>query len=446
MAVHIAQREMEKMRSYKYAELGLMYNHNDSSAPQHSSNPKHPNNRVRSSDGYFIVNPSGSASTCCEEMVARDQGGPGGAVDPGFTGGVAGEAFTVGEGGSAVSGRIFRYVSWRDENCAALICDGHRNTKRLSVAVTLNPVGSPPLGPLNPVWETSIASDPNEGPTASNDPPPPPPPPPSTSAQNFYLYDKLCASSDSGNGYSAPTASHATYDTASDVAVCENVDPDKRPNLMGPVAPNYADPPVPPFKYSTDVGPSTDYQAGLAMKRPDTGSGCPSAMYPTADATNTAAPTRPNKWSMHAWATKKFTQDFQLSGRVFLSVWTTSVGSQAGTGRFCATLVARRDVGGTASDTYLGSMSREYSPWPSTKNEPGKSCGTPDFPCGRQLSFSTTITASSVPADSRLVLVLSLLSTSEKDIVWLFDDPRYRSLLEVETSTPCGPSGPCSTS
>jgi prepilin-type N-terminal cleavage/methylation domain-containing protein len=444
LAVHVAQREMEALRSLKYSELGLKYNKNDANAPHYSSNPNSPNNRLRASDDRFIVNPSGDATTCCEEMVTLDQGGSNGKVDPGGTGASPGEAFTVGSGNSAVSGRIYRYVSWRDENCAATLCDGTRNTKRLSVAVILNPVGSPPIGPKKAVWETSIASDPNEGPAASTDPPPPAPPPPATSAQNFYLYDKVCDPNDSNNGYTAPTGDHATYDTASDVALCENVTASRRPNLMGPVAPNYANPPTPPFKYSNDVGPAADYPAGLAMKRPDTGSACPTASYPTADTTNSTPPTRPNRWSMHTWATKKFTQPFQLNGRVFLSVWTTSVGSLAGAGRFCATLVDRRNVGGAPNDIVLGSMSREYNPWPTTKNEPGKSCGTPDFPCGRQLSFSTTISSTSVRADSRLVLIVSLLSTTEKDIVWLYDDPRYRSLLEVETSTPCAASGnPC---
>jgi prepilin-type N-terminal cleavage/methylation domain-containing protein len=446
LAVHMAQREMEALRTLKYSELGLKAT-SAGAAPQHSNDPKSPNYRVRSSDGAFTVDPS-AGSSCCEEMViATASNNPNGKVDQGGTAADPGEPFTVGQGTGAVSGRIYRYVSWRDENCAATFCDGTRNTKRLSVAVTLNPVGTPPIGPLKPVWETSIATDPNEGPTASTDPPPPAPPPPATSAQNFYLYNKVCDPSDANNGYTAPSSSHATYDTASDVAVCENVTASRRPNLMGPVAPNYANPPVPPFKFSSDVGPATDYPAGLAMKRPDTGSGCPASSYPVADATNSTPPTRPNQWSMHAWATKKFTQAFQLNGRVFLSVWTTSVGSLAGAGRFCATLVDRKNVGGVPNDIVLGHMNREYNPWPTTKIEPGVSCGTPDFPCGRQLSFSTTISANSVRADSRLVVVLSLLTTSEKDIVWLYDDPRYRSLLEVETSTPCAASGdPCSTS
>jgi prepilin-type N-terminal cleavage/methylation domain-containing protein len=438
VAVHVAQREMEAMRSLKYSELGLDVP--ESSAPQHSSDPTHPNYRVRSGDGYFIVDPS--ASACCEEMVTNDSGqqAEGGKVK---SGGANGEEFIVGEGSSAVTGRIFRYVSWRDEVCAPLICNGTRNTKRLIVAVKLNPVGTPPVGPTKPVWEMSIASDPNEGPTSSTNPPPPAPPPPATSAQNFYLYDKRCDSNDANNGYSAPSGSHDTYDTASDVALCENTTATQRPNLMGPVAPNYSNPPVPPYKYSNDVGPPTGYPAGLAMLK--TGTGCPTpATYPAADASDSTKAN--NKWSKHAWSTKKFTQAFQLSGRIFLSVWTTSVGSSAGAGRFCATLVDRKNAG-TPQDIVLGSMSREYTPWPTTKIDPGRDCGAADFPCGRQLSFSTTITPTSVRADSRLVLVLTVLSTSEKDIVWLFDDPRYRSLLEVETSTPCTASGnPCSTS
>jgi prepilin-type N-terminal cleavage/methylation domain-containing protein len=441
IAVHVAQKEMEAMRTLKYSELGL--NVTSSAGPQYSSDPKSPNNRIRASDGYFMVDPSGSSSTCCEEMVTRSNSdATGGVVDPGGTQSSPGEPFSVGSGSSAVSGKIYRYVTWRDENCAVGICNGTHNTKRLIVAVTLNPTGSPPVGPLKPVWEMSIASDPNEGPTNSTNPPPPAPPPPATSAQNFYLYDKVCDPSDTNNGYSAPSGSHATYDSASDGALCENATASRRPNLMGPAAPTYSNPPIPPYKYSNDVGPASGYPAGLAMLK--TGTGCPSSSYPTADASD--ATKANNKWSKHAWSTRKFTQPFQLSGSVFLSVWTTSVGSTSGAGRFCATLIDRKN-GGAPQDIVLGSMSREYSPWPTTKVDPGRDCGTSDFPCGRQLSFSMTLTPAAVRADSRLVLVLTTLSTSEKDIVWLFDDPRYRSLLEIETSTPCTASGnPCPTS
>jgi prepilin-type N-terminal cleavage/methylation domain-containing protein len=453
LAVHVAQREMEAMRSLKYSELGL--NVTSSGAPQHSNDPDNPNYRVRASDGYFTVNQAGSASTCCEEMVTRSSSdATGGVVKPGGTQADPGEPFTVGEGSGAVTGRIYRYVSWRDENCAILLCDGTHNTKRLIVAVKLDSVGTPPIGPLKPVWATSIASDPNTLPAGSSNPTPTPPPPPATSAQNFYLYEKSCRANDANNAYAAPTASHVTHNTTSDVAACSDTNDwdadgdtdsnderlDRRPALMGPSAPTFTGS-NPPFKFSTDVGPATDYPGGLAMLAKG-GSGCPAVSYPLL---NSDITTGPSRYSMHAWSTKAFPQGFTLSGRVFLSLWATSVGTTLGTGRFCATLVDRKMNGAVPDDVVLGSMSREYYPWPTTKQEPGENCGDPDFPCGRQLSFSTTIAGASVRTGGRLMLIVTALSTSQKDLVLLYDDPRYRSFLEVETSTPCNATGvPCS--
>jgi prepilin-type N-terminal cleavage/methylation domain-containing protein len=447
IAVHQAQREMEKLRALKYSELGLNVNSNGLGVPQYSSDPNSPNNRVRASDGAFIVTPSDpNQTTCCEEMVTQDHGGNDqGKVKPGLApDNTPGEPFTVGQGTSAVTGRIFRYVSWRDEKCAVLVCDGTRNTKRLIIAVTLTPIGNPALGPFKPVWETSIASDPNEGPTTSGNPNPPPPPAPATSAQNFYLYDKRCRETDPQNTYSEPAGPHVTDNTAADSGACLDTagvgDADKRPSLMGPVPPTYAGtPPVPPYKYTDIPGEFS----GLALLKK--GTGCPSSSYPAADAGDDTKAN--NKKSMHAWATRSFTQPFQLAGRVFMSLWTTSINSSAGTGRFCATLVDRKIVGGVANDIVLGSTSQSYFPWPTTKNEPGRSCGTTDFPCGRQLSFSTNITSTTVRQGGRLMLVLKALDTSDKDIVVLYDDPRYRTLLEVETTTPCNGTGnPCSNS
>jgi hypothetical protein len=123
------------------------------------------------------------------------------------------------------------------------------------------------------------------------------------------------------------------------------------------------------------------------------------------------------------------------------------VGSLSGAGRICATLVDRLYSNGAANDVVLGSATYETAPWPTTKNEPGKSCGTSDFPCGAQRTFSFTVTGSKVRAGGRLMLILTVLGSSDKDLVFLYDDPRYRSFVEVETSTPCKDDGtPCSTS
>ena len=52
--------------------------------------------------------------------------------------------FAVGQNGSTITGKIYRYVTWRDENCPATICDGTQNTKRVIVAVSLDPVAATP--------------------------------------------------------------------------------------------------------------------------------------------------------------------------------------------------------------------------------------------------------------------------------------------------------------
>jgi prepilin-type N-terminal cleavage/methylation domain-containing protein len=447
VAVHQAQREIEKLRSLKYSQLGL----DTTVAPSPSSDPKHPNNRIQG-DGKLRVRavPCDPGVTPCpldEEFVLEDPNEPSFdySVNPGP------ESFSVGEGGnSAVTGKIYRYVTWRDESCPTGLCDGSRNTKRLLVAVTIDPVRN--LGPTKPIWVASIITDPNEGATGGSQQGPAPP---SSSVQNFYLYDKRCSGSDTKNNYSAPTTSHETHNTASNLAICADsgdldgdgdedandqaLDTRSKPDLMGPVAPSYPDPPLPPYRYSADL--SGDYPAGLAMLH--AGTGCPASSYPV----GSDLEGKPGKWSLHAWATKEFTQEFALSGGAFVSLWTTSVGSVPGAGRFCVTLVDRLTAGGVPNDVVLGSMSREYSPWPTTKNEPGRSCGSPDFPCGRQLSFRFDLTASLIRPGARLMLFLSALETSAKDLVFLYDDPRYRSFLEVETATPCNTTGdPCSNS
>jgi prepilin-type N-terminal cleavage/methylation domain-containing protein len=442
IAVHEAQREMEKLRSLRYSELGMDTN----TAPTHSSDPNNPNFRIQGSGLFRVrVPPCGSGVTPCplDEEMALKNTVSGGVITPGP------EPFSVGEGGnSAVTGNIYRYVTWRKEECT--VCTGDRDTKRLIVAITINPVRN--LGPSKPIWISSIATDPNAGPAGSSQPPSTPP---SSSVQNFYLYDKRCSENDAKNSYNAPKPSHATHNTAPNLAICSDsgdldldgddddddqaLDSRAKPDVMGPTAPSYNNPPLPPYRFSSDL--SGDYPAGLAMLHG--GTSCPASAYPA----GSDIEGRPGKWSLHAWATKKFGAQFDLSGSAFVSLWTTSVGSVPGAGRFCVTLVDRLTTGGVPNDIALGSMSREYSPWPTTKNEPGRSCGSSDFPCGRQLSFRFDLTGVAVRSGARLVLFLSVLDSSAKDLVFLYDDPRYRSFLEVETTTPCNSSGlPCSNS
>jgi prepilin-type N-terminal cleavage/methylation domain-containing protein len=439
VAVHQAQREMERLRALKYTELGLM-----TPLPTHSNDPNDPNYRIQA-NGNFLVKTSdcgGSNQPPCEEpLVSGDDS----RVEPGPT------PFYVGETGAAVSGKVYRYVTWRDENCTT--CTGTQNTKRLYVAVTIDPVpGRPNIGPKKPVWLSSIAIDPNDGPPGGGGGTPAPP---STAAQSFYLYDKTCSDNDANNGYTTPpNPGHSpTNDTAAPGTSCENVVGSKRPDLMGPTAPTYSNPPEPAWTFSSDIpnnppppNEAATYPAGLALARAGAPTSCPVGSYTldTANNDGDGDTSTPGKWQVHAWSTRTFSQDFTLSGSAFISLWTTSVGGNAAPGRFCATLLDRQVVGGVPNDVVVGSMSRTRTPWPTTKVEPGRNCGAADFPCGRQLTFQFTLSGSRVAAGDRLVLVISILGTSEKDIVLLYDDPRYRSLLQLETSTPCNADGnPC---
>jgi hypothetical protein len=423
VAVHQAQRELERMRALSYKQLGL----DVTVPPQPSSDPTNPNHRVEAG-GMFRAKEG--APPLIEEIVVRGNGAgnnPDGEVDPGP------DHFVVGEGTGAITGDIYRYVTWRDEQCPIGVCDGVRNTKRLIVAVKVDPSRS--LGPTKPVWVTSVAVDPTETAAGSVQQQPDGP---DVAAQNFFLYDRRCEGDDAANGYTKPTTGHDTHDTASEGTSCENSDPLRRPGLMGPTAPVDTSPPLPPYRYSEDLT-GGEYPGGLAMVR--RGSACPVSFYPVA---NTESPTEPGKWSIHAWASKKFTTDFNLDGRAFLSFWTTSVGSTPGTGRICVTLVDRLVTGGIPDDIVLGSGTYQFTPWPTTKVEPGKSCGSVSFPCGRERTFGFNLTGTQVRAGARLVLVLSVLGTSDKDLVFLYDDPRYRTFLEVATATPCADTGtPC---
>jgi hypothetical protein len=323
------------------------------------------------------------------------------------------EVFTVGTGGSTISGKIYRYVTWRDERCPTGTgsCDGTQNTKRVIVAVTVDP--SPGTTARRPVWVSTVLTDPaaagattstGGGGTGS----------PNTSAQLFYLYDTPCQFT----ARQTPSANHSTRSTAatssssSDYSTCQNSDSTKNPDLMWTAAPTGNDPPM--YEYSADLG--GDYPGGLAMMRMDTS--CASS-YPAADASNTAVP---NKWSVHAWSTNQFSSSFTLSGRLTLSIYTATLGGLAGSGKICATLIERFESGGIASDNVIGTTTHDVSSWPTTT---------------RRLSFTRILSsAQTVPANRRLVLVLHVRSETANDLAFLYDHPTYPSLLEVETSTP----------
>ena len=389
-----AQAELDRLSKLKYGQLAL------TSTPTASADPLNPNSRV--SGGNFTVK-----SGLTEELVTEPGEGETAKVDPGP------DNFAVGSGEATITGKLYRYVSWRDENCPATICDGTQNTKRVTVAVTTDP--SATSTQRAPLWFSTVIADPSAAPpgfsgtsggTTSGGS--------STSAQVFYIYDQPCGS---GTDNTHPDGNHNTSNTSqtspssSSYSTCQNSDQTKRPDKMWTDPPTGTNPPV--YEYSADLG--GDYPGGLAMMR--NGSSCVTN-YSSANATNTSVP---NKWSVHTWATKRFDSDFHLSGRATVSIYTTTLGSLPGRGFICATLIERTESGGIASDTTVGSTTFDVASWPTTV---------------RRLSFTFNVTAADIDQDHRLVLVLHVRGESAHDIAILYDHPTYQSLLEIETSSP----------
>jgi prepilin-type N-terminal cleavage/methylation domain-containing protein len=130
VAVQQAQAEIDRLSTLDYGETAL------TSAPTASTDPYDPRSRVQSGNRFQV------RTGLIEDLVLTAASGMTPNVDPGPT------TYSVGSGGAAVTGKVYRFVSWRDEQCPTLICDGSENTKRISVAVTLDPAHSnEPLRP-----------------------------------------------------------------------------------------------------------------------------------------------------------------------------------------------------------------------------------------------------------------------------------------------------------
>jgi prepilin-type N-terminal cleavage/methylation domain-containing protein len=393
VATQKAQAAVDLLGTTPYNKLGL------TSTPASSSDPVNPGYRV---NGSTLAVKSGLTETF---VLPSDPGQAGAAVSP------AAEAFTVGSGTSAITGHIYRYVTWRDENCPTGICDGSRNTKRVTVAVTISGNGAVPAG--TPVWVSKVVPDPQAlppgatgttGPTGST-----------VSAQDFYLYDTRCGNTTR----QATTGDHDTHNTAqnggdpSTRSSCENSNSALQPDLMGVDLPGDPTSPPPLYKLSSDL--SGNYDGGLAMTRK--GTSCPTT-YTEGEATNQSTT---NQWSIHAWATNTFASTFSLAGQVTLSLFTSTVGGVPGAGAICATLVDRSIPGGVPVDVNLGSFTYTLGSWPTSV---------------RRISFTLNVSPASIPAGHRLILTLGVKSASDNDLYFVYDHPFYPSFLEVATPTP----------
>jgi prepilin-type N-terminal cleavage/methylation domain-containing protein len=395
VATQRAQAALDKLSTTAYGKLGL------TSTPASSTSPLNPGYRV--SGTTFTVNAGLTESF----VLSTDAGQGAAAVDP------APQSFTVGTGPSAITGKIYQYITWRDEKLPGQAASVTHDSKRATIAVSIDANGTLPA--RAPVWVSQVIPDPQSIQAGAAAPPPVAGGGSGPSAQNFYLYDTACGQT----SRVAPSASHATHNAASagpptsGYSVCENSVTTMQPDLMGVDVPT-GDSTTPLYNYSTDL--SGTYDGGLAMKRQ--GSSCP-ASYAVANATNLSTP---NQWSVHAWNTNKFASTFSLDGQVTLSLFTAALGGASGAGVICTTLLDRVVTAGVPTDTNLGSYTYSLATWPTTP---------------RRISFTFSLASSvNIPANHRLVLILGVKGTSDNDLYFVYDHPTYASFLQIATSTP----------
>jgi hypothetical protein len=402
-AISLAQREVERMRQFGYAELGMTATP-VAAAASGEANPSNPDEYV--SGGNLLVRsnfrdrasaPPPGVPVTGEPFVAPLTGG----IDP------ASQRLTAG-------GFLFdvhRYVTWVDLTCVVGgtdRCPGTRDAKRIVVAVRPAPEKWVRAGALKPLWISTVLTDPTV--VASGATPPTPAPDPTSTAQHFYLYDTRCDES-----VRQPLMeSHPAHDTGRSLDCApEN---DLRPDLMGPARtlPNADGTEPAMLNYSQDY-PSTRTDGldapGLALEPPlPADAHCPTGYAAATD-----------KHRVHRWLTAPIPAPFTSTTRSSMTVWTRTVNAQVGEATLCAAM-HRVSAAGELVGGPLATATHRIASWPLDAT---------------QISFAFPHAAFSLAADERLLLTLSLANTSLPGGIELFyDHPTYDTVLSVGTTTP----------
>ncbi|MGN6253906.1 MAG: type IV pilus modification PilV family protein [Solirubrobacterales bacterium] len=416
IALDRAEQEMEVLRSLSDEELAL------TAAPSHSSEEGNPSYRV--SNGKYAIKRSPVSEY--KEMVVNggvrypDETLEHGVVSPGPT------SFTNGD----VSGKVYRYIVWRnDASCSSETCPGEQDYKQIIVAVKLNAKGNGG----NPGGYVEVQSnfvDPEHS-AADN---PIPGAEGVVTAQQFFLSDTPCSSTGSTSRQEI-TGDHALHNT---LGTCANGlqtgstkgAPDAL--LTGPPPdPTPGDESTPlTYDYSSDYeqspAPTPETAKGIQLRREEA-AGCTYKEGKSAPA-----------WEEHRWVTDPMPKEFKMTtgegtGQVTIDFFTRALSDSLYTGKLCIYLFKRS---ASESDTLLANKEGGASYWtwlPSTTNN--------YWPHGGWEEVTLTLTFNGpvkIEKNERLGLALSLerASTQGDAVSILYDHPRYRSRIEVDTTTP----------
>ena len=400
-AAHVAEQKMEELRALDYGELAL----NGSPSPGSSSDPKNP--------AYYV---SGTSYRWNQKPDA-----PTGHTEPLVIDATDGEVAAAAESWSdgRLHGKVYRYVT-----CAAAAaddCDQGSDTsgyKRVTVAVTVENS----LGPQKPILVQTVVSDPNlahgeganpgESPeTFCTDP--------DTGAtvdcseaatgtvSTWYLYDTPATSSTRQE----ITGSHSTHATVAASGTCTAGDTSgcPVPDLMGidpPPAPGVT-PPV--YNYSAEITGGTT-PGGAVIRRDTTCTG--------------GTPTTTDNTKGHMWVTPPLAADMAVSDAA-ISLSTLTFNGVTADVMLC---IAFYDVPGSLTNlvatppTLLvskGAPQTGLMDWPRTAKSEA-------FVLELYEAGSATI-----PAGHRFGMRIWASSSSQADLVALYDHPLHVSYLQV---------------
>lgn len=412
VAQNRAQLELETLRSLENDELAM------TAAPSPSSNPLDPNYRVLNGTFAVIRQPPSEYTNLVVNGGSLYGGGfvTGGVVEPGPT------PFTSGD----VTGRVYRYVAWRDDaSCPAATCPGTQDYKQIVVAVKLDKPGNQ-AGERGYVEVTSDFVDPTD--SALNDPIPGANG--VVTAQQFYLSDTPCDSTGTTVRQEV-TGDHPLHNTLGRCADGPQIEgtPGAPDTLLTsvPPDPDYLDDNNPAlYDYSDDfyLEPTPDTDKGVQILEDDT-VGC---NYNPTGSTNKEA-------KVHRWVSDPMAEPFTMVEKATLEFYTRTADDEPGSGHLCIYLFKREETGSGFTDTRLTDKSTGSSYW--SYSPGGTGWWTGKWELVRQtMTFNGS--PYTIPSGARLGVALSVerSNTTVDALAIMYEHPELPTRLEVDTNTP----------
>ena len=412
VALNRAQEEIEKLRGLQNKQLAM------TAAPPHVTSSLNPNYRVSSSTFALLREPPSGYEDLVVNGGSLYGGGfvSGGIVSPGPT------SFTSGD----VSGKIYRYVVWRnDASCPAATCPGEQDYKQIVVAVKLDTPGNQ-SGERGYVEVTSDFVDPTD--SALNDPIPGANG--VVTAQQFYLSDTPCSPSGVTTRQDI-TGDHLLHNT---LGLCADGlqtgsgkagAPDAL--LTGvPPDPDINDESNPPlYDYSDDVylEPTPDTDKGVQILRDET----PSCNFTPTGTTHPEAQT-------HRWVTDPMTSNFMMLEKATLEFYTRTLSDESYNGQICIFLFKRHDAA-SPPDTRLTNKATGFGYWIYNPGGTGWWRGAWEK-VRQEMTFNGSPVT--IPAGDRLGVGITVerANTTGSALSFMYDHPRFPTRIEVDTNTP----------